>query len=152
MKALYLIGSYVFAATLIFGNSFSVQAKSSVENNLTGEGECIDCPAATQEMQQTSMQQMQLEEWMMNDNFWTLETEADQSEYAIEQEESLEEWMLEENFLGFFEENEREQNLESWMVESDFWQISTESFVDVPDQKTYLPIEQWMVDPGFWTL
>ena len=152
MKALYLIGSYVFAATLIFRNSSSVQAKSSVENNLIGEGECTDCPAAMQEMQQTSMQQMQLENWMINENFWTLEVDATQNDYAPEQEEHLEAWMVEENFLGFFGEHEKEQGIEPWMIDAEFWQISTESYVDMPEQKNYQPLENWMVDKGFWTL
>ncbi len=153
MRALYLIGSYVFAATLIFGNSSNLQAGDNNAKNLRAQGDCTDCPAATQEMQQNRMQQSQLEDWMTNDSFWTLETRAPQTAYASEQEEGLEEWMVEDNFLGFFEERkELDKGLEAWMLDDDFWQISSASYVDTPVDRIYLPLEQWMIDPGFWTL
>ena len=153
MRALYLIGSYVFAATLIFGNSSNLQAGENNANNLRTQGDCTDCPAATQKMQQNRMQQSQLEYWMVNEKFWTLEAEASINEEALEHEEGLEEWMVEDNFLGFFEERtELDKGLEAWMLDDDFWQISSASYVDTPVDRIYLPLEQWMIDPGFWTL
>jgi len=67
----------------------------------------------------------QIEDWMINDEFWKIENttgnfilefEVDPNdEYSV-----IEDWMMDDNFWIYEENNDK---IEPWMIDPEFWQI-----------------------------
>jgi hypothetical protein len=68
---------------------------------------------------------LQLESWMVNENFWNREATIE-FEIVLEKSLELEDWMVyNENWVvnrvNFEEEKESSMELESWMVNKNIW-------------------------------
>lgn len=89
---------------------------------------CIEC-FEVDDAREMQAENSQLESWMINEDFWKLETK-DYTEFLNE-------------IQNFPAENYTE--LEDWMLDNDFWKSD-----EIEDQN--LVIEPWMLDSDFWSI
>jgi hypothetical protein len=85
---------------------------------------CLECLEVDQETEQKE-ELSQIEDWMINDEFWKIENTADnfilefevdpKNEYSV-----IEDWMMDDNFWIYEENNDK---IEPWMIDPEFWQI-----------------------------
>lgn len=88
---------------------------------------------------------LDLEDWMTNESFFTVNTMETETENALE----LEDWMVNENYFNqavFQNEAETESalELEDWMVNDTYFQAPK-------NVETPLALENWMLAENYWT-
>ncbi|HSH50778.1 MAG TPA: hypothetical protein VK982_03545 [Bacteroidales bacterium] len=87
---------------------------------------CLKCFEVDVE-QDTEMREKssQLEDWMINDEFWKIDNSTN-------------------NFISETEVDSKEEKsvIENWMIDDSFW---------IQDENNDI-IEPWMIDPNFWQI
>ncbi len=88
---------------------------------------CLECFEVDQaeEMREESSQ---LEDWMVNDEFWRVDNSTNNSilEFEVSPNEEfseIENWMIDDDFWIQEENENSEYVIEPWMTDTDFWKI-----------------------------
>jgi len=114
----------------------------------TKDQPCIACTQAVLKVAaEEAAKSITIENWMVNDEYWTLGTQDD----VVEQEQMpLENWMftMGEEVNQLPDEN---INLEEWMLDSFYWGIDSKMSMARSQTET-LGIHDWMFENNFWTI
>ncbi len=114
----------------------------------TIEEPCIVCTqAALKVAEQEATQDISIENWMVNDEYWKLGTE---DELIDQVETPLENWM----FTMGQEVNQLPEtiiNLEEWMLDSFYWEIDNNLSMSQSITES-LAVRDWMFEKNFWQI
>ncbi|MEA2105294.1 MAG: hypothetical protein U9P82_01015 [Bacteroidota bacterium] len=93
-------------------------------NNQNFNNICLECLEVDQETERKE-ELSQIEDWMINDEFWKIENRTDDFILKLEADPNdeysvVEDWMIDDNFWIYEENNDK---IEPWMLDPNFWQI-----------------------------
>jgi len=111
-------------------------------------------------MAEISQEQINIEQWMLNDDFFSLSNTEDQNIDQL----ALEDWMINGDFelKNSSARSEEQMSLESWMIQrSNFklindiklesWMLDQDNF-KTKEEKHFEIIEPWMINEDFFTI
>ena len=130
---------------------FMVDLKPASTVNENTSANTIDANALAAFMETETEKTLELEDWMINDNYFapaTVSVEVD-SEDPME----LANWMTNDSYFGSFSsmfevDSEKPIELESWMTDGKYFASNVITFGN--DTEKSLQLENWMVDNKFW--
>lgn len=126
MKNKYFKITKTFTLAILFAGIVNISNAAFISGeNL--QNICLECFEVDQSVEMRE-ESSQLEDWMLNDEFWTVENSTNNSilEFEASPNEEfseIENWMIDDNFWIQEKNENNEYVIESWMTDPDFWQI-----------------------------
>lgn len=117
----FTVSAQDFWKRLLTNSSFNEIAIAMVETSAKTETTALPAENNTETFifQNETEPALQLEDWMMNSNYFNNATFN--AEEATESPMELENWMLDENYFSSTQSVEQALELEDWMTSDKFW-------------------------------
>ncbi len=130
---------------------FMVDLKPVSTANENTAANMMDASTLAAYMETETEETLELEDWMINDNYFTPATVS--MEVDSESPMELENWMTNDNYFGSFSsmfevDSERPMELKSWMTDGKYFVSNVITFENETEKP--LQLENWMVDNKFW--